>query len=557
MEFRYYASLLWRWAWLVILAALVSAAVSLAVSMSLPRLYSATTTLMVGSVLQSANPQATDLAVSQQLAQTYVQFVKREPILRATVDALQLGIPWSELANQVNARAVPETQLLQISVIDSSPQRAEVIADEVARQLILGSPTPAERQQAEQRQFLDAQLADLQGKITDAVAQIKTLESRQLLETSASGIQDVQGQIAGLQQKVTSWQGTYATLLANRTGNVNALSVVEPASASRDPISPNVPLNLLVAAAVGCALATLAILLMDYLDDSLRTPEEVGRVLRTPCLATIARFSTKHLVAIADPQSPIAEDYRMLRANVRFATADCVGPVVLVTSGGLGEGKTTTVCNLSVSLAQAGARVIICDADLRRPSVSRVFGTDDGPGLTDLLLDPQADAASVLQPTAIPNLRVLTSGADHPARAEMLDSDTMKRRLAQLRELADIVIVDSPALLPVVDARLLATMCTGVLLVIDARARRDQALKAKAILDELHATVLGSVLNLTSSRNAGYQRYYRAASDRATRTRPDGFRGRVSGTWAVLSSGRNVKHSDANRLIVGRHRPPD
>jgi capsular exopolysaccharide synthesis family protein len=511
MEVRQYLGVLWRWRWLIVSATLIAAAVSYAVAMQLPRVYASSTTVMVGALLQSANPQQSDFATGQQLAETYSQFVRREPVLRATVESLHLDMSWRSLAAQVSAGAVPQTQLLQITVLDITPERAKVIADELARQIVLQSPTPAEKQEVQQREFVDKQLADLQRRITAAQQQIDSLEARLLLESTASSIQDAQDQIAGLQQKVATWQSTYASLLSNKTGNINKLSILEPATLSDVPISPNVPLNVLVAAALGCALAIVGVLVVEYLDDRVKTGDEVTRILKLPCLGAIERHTRHPLPALSDPRSPAAEAYRVLRANVRFASEANTTSVLLVTSAEGGDGKSTTACNLAISIAQAGKRVILCDADLRRPATARLFGLPNEVGLSDLLRGRAVSIQRALRHTAVQTLRVLPSGQLPPNPAEQLDSAAMRERIAELTDLADIVVVDGPALLPLADARLLAGLCTGILLVVDARrTRRQTALQGKAILEHTGARVLGVVLQRARTGNEAAQKYYRA-----------------------------------------------
>src|SRR5215831_12333185 len=192
MELKQYFIVLRRWAWLLVLSTVLAAAISYGVTTQLPRIYSSTVTLMVGQVLQSNNPNEADFQTSQQLAQTYTLIVRRQPLLQAALDTLGLNEPWQVLAGQVNAAPIPQTQLLQIAVVDGSPQRAALIANELAHQVILQSPTPDEKEQDQRQAFLTAQLAGLQSRINDAEDQSKVLESRLALETTARGVSDVQ-----------------------------------------------------------------------------------------------------------------------------------------------------------------------------------------------------------------------------------------------------------------------------------------------------------------------------------------------------------------------------
>jgi capsular exopolysaccharide synthesis family protein len=517
MELKYYLSLLWRWAWLLALSTALAAGVSFWYSSQLPRVYRATTTLIVGHVMRDANPSAGDFQTSERLAQTYVQLVRRQPLLEATVNALGLNVSWDTLVNQVNAVALPQTQLLQISVLSSNPLAAAAIADELAHQLILQSPTAAEREQAERQEFIRRQLTDLQARISEAEDEIKSLENRLRLENSARAVQDLQNQIAGLQQKITSWRSTYAQLDPTKSGRTNNLSVVEPAVVSPRPVSPDIPLNVLIAAAVGLLLALGAVLLIDYLDDTLRNGEDVARLLKLPTLGTVARFRAPRrprdqLVARGASRTSLAEAYRVLRTNVQCARARSAGTGLLVTSAIPAEGKTTTACNLAIALAQAGLRVILCDADLRRPSVHQLFEIPNGAGLSTLLLDPGLSPAwvqAMLVETGVPGLRVLPSGPPPPSPSDLLGSDVMAQRLAVLRELADVVVIDSPAVLAVSDATVLGTLCSEVILVVDAgRSRVSLVRSAQAALDQVGLKILGVVLNKAKEHRPRYHDYY-------------------------------------------------
>ena len=184
MEIKQYLSILWKWSWLIVLSTLVAAAASFWATSQMPRTYMTSTTLMVGSFIQANDPSNEDFYISQQLARSYLQLVRRQLVLQATVESLGLDMPWQVLAGQMEASLVPATQLIQIGVQDTDPQRAKVIADEIARQLILQSPTQKEDQeQAKHRQFVNQRLALLQAQIEEGEQKLEELESA--LQTAA------------------------------------------------------------------------------------------------------------------------------------------------------------------------------------------------------------------------------------------------------------------------------------------------------------------------------------------------------------------------------------
>ena len=201
------------------------------------------------------------------------------------------------------------------------------------------------------------------------------------------------------------------------------------------------------------------------------------------------------IITLRDPRSPAAEAYRALRTNLQFSSLDTDLRTILVTSTGPGEGKSTTLANLAVVMAEGGERVLAVDCDLRRASLHTLFGLDNSRGLTNLFLNEDVGPLPV-QETGVPNLQVLTSGPHKPNPSQLLGSHAMVRVLDMLRNAADVVLFDAPPVLAVTDATLLATRMDGVVLVVDAGAtRRDLARRARAQLEKVNARLLGVVLN--------------------------------------------------------------
>ena len=214
------------------------------------------------------------------------------------------------------------------------------------------------------------------------------------------------------------------------------------------------------------------------------------------------------LITVSEPRSPISEAYRTLRTNLDFASLDQALKTLAITSAGVGEGKSTTLANLAVVSAQAGRRVILVDADLRRPSLHQVFGLDNEEGLTSAMMDGASLASLPLQDTGIDGLRVLTSGPLPPNPADVMGSRRMEEMIAALTEQADQVFFDTPPVVAVTDAAVLATKVDGVLLVVSAgQTRRDYARSAVQRLEQIHARLVGTVLT-NVQMGAGFQGYY-------------------------------------------------
>jgi capsular exopolysaccharide synthesis family protein len=214
------------------------------------------------------------------------------------------------------------------------------------------------------------------------------------------------------------------------------------------------------------------------------------------------------LITVTEPRSPISEAYRTLRTNLDFANLDGTLKTLAVTSAGVGEGKSTTLANLAVVSAEAGRKVILVDADLRRPTLHQVFGLDNDKGLTTVMMDESSLASPPLQQTGIPGLSVLTSGPLPPNPADLMGSRRMEEVIAALAGQADQVFFDTPPVVAVTDAAVLATKVDGVLLVISAgRTRRDYARTAVQRLEQINARLVGTVLT-NVQMSAGFQGYY-------------------------------------------------
>jgi len=218
--------------------------------------------------------------------------------------------------------------------------------------------------------------------------------------------------------------------------------------------------------------------------------------------------SQSDLITIANPRSPVSEAYRTLRTNIQFASVDKELRTLLVTSASPEEGKSTTLANLAVTLAQSEKRVILVDCDLRRPSLHKLFRLDNAAGLVSMMVDDEALQAPPLQETGVPGLWLLASGTLPPRPSDLLGSQRMARIIEGLLTRADMLLFDAPPVLTVTDAAILATKMDGVLLVVNANhTKREQILNAKAQLEKVNANIVGTVLNnVDLNKRLGY--YY-------------------------------------------------
>lgn len=303
-----------------------------------------------------------------------------------------------------------------------------------------------------------------------------------------------------------------ANLSPDRTDGTKAVkaTVLARALVPDEPSSPNVSRNLILGALLGLVLGLGIALLRHVLDTRVRSEQDLRGVTDRPMLGVIG-FDTKvpdHPVILRDePLGAAAEAIRRLRTNFQFLDFGERPRSIVITSSVPGEGKSTTSLNLAVALADAGSRVILVDADLRRPSVATSLGLEGQVGLTTVLIG-KAETSDVVQHLADTTLDVLPSGRIPPNPSELLGSKAMERLLAELTAAYDVVLLDTPPLLPVTDAAVLGNLTGGALLVVGAdRVHRPQLREAMANLTTAGAHLHGMVLNRIARQEAGYYTY--------------------------------------------------
>jgi capsular exopolysaccharide synthesis family protein len=414
-----------------------------------------------------------ELAVAATFSQTqlasYATLAMTPEVLAPVADRFGIDEP----AGQLSVTALDGTSVLSITVTDTDPRRAARLANAIADSII----TVVEE--------LSPSAVDPEGAMIDE-----------------------------------SW--------------VEA-TVVTPARAAASPSSPDLLLNLAAAVVLGLGLGVLLAVGRDVLDTRVRGAEDVAELTRTPVIGFLGVDPSRKrrvLMEVA-PHSTHAEAYRQLRTNLQFLELghhdEGFGSrAIAVTSSLAGEGKSTIAVNVAVALAETGSRVLLVDADLRRPTVARVLGIEGAAGLTTVLLG-QAHFDDVVQTWGASELHVLPAGALPPNPTELLGSLPMRRLLDQLRVRYDHVIIDSAPLLPVADSAVLAGFVDGTLLVVNGtKVRRHQLADSLQSLARVEAPVLGIVLNQVERDDRTYG-YYAAeepstaadlAADRADRPEP-------------------------------------
>lgn len=293
-----------------------------------------------------------------------------------------------------------------------------------------------------------------------------------------------------------------------------SLWIVEEAIVSEQPVKPNKKKNILLGLIVGLMAGVGMAFFIEYLDNTIKYPEETEKALGLPVLGLISLWKETDLTidqaVDKKPRSPVAESYKALRTSLMLASADGTPGRILIASAAASAGKTTTALNLSFAMAQAGNKVLLIDADMRKPRVHKALKMTNKSGLSNYLAGGKS---SILKKSSHENLDVITSGPIPPNPSELLSSKHMKQLLDSLSANYDVILVDSPPLLSVADARILTRVCDGTVLVVRAKQTTfDLARKATRLLSSVNAPVLGMVINALDLKKSDYyyQYYYGA-----------------------------------------------
>lgn len=332
--------------------------------------------------------------------------------------------------------------------------------------------------------------------------------------------EDTTTRLSQLQTTLKLYQEIYINLLNNledirlaRLQNTPNVVSIESAIVPASPIRPRPVTNTGLSAVVGLLLAGGIAFLIEYLDDTIRTPEDIERILKLPVIGYIGNIDVGQGDAVDShvlkhPRSPVSEAFRSLRTNLEFTNVDRALKKILVTSSGPGEGKTMIAVNLAAIIAQGGKRVLLLDADMRRPRVHKVFGLSNRVGLSTLFRGNMT-VRSVMRPIAdMENVFVITSGSLPPNPMELLASAKMDYILQEASHEVDVIVVDSPPSL-VADFQVLATKLDGVLMVVQpGHTRADAAFAMLEQLGRVDGSMLGVVLNKIPRDSHYYGGYY-------------------------------------------------
>jgi non-specific protein-tyrosine kinase len=499
-----YLVLLWHWAWLIILAIVVAAAGAYLISKLVPPVYQAKTTILVDMAPSNKSLDYSTLMLSSQLTQTYSQMVTKTPILNEV--AARLGLEKLD-PKTISAKPVTNTQLINIFAEDTNPKLAADIANMLVVVFADVVRSMQETRFSASELSLQTQMKDIENKIKLANAQLSdtmNITDKNRLETM----------IANYSQTYAGLLQSYEQVRLAKAETLSSIVLIEPADAPLDPVRPRTLMNVAIAGLVSAILAAGLIIGFDLLNDIVKTPEEITKKLGLPVLGVIPHYKNNNGTPIAEsqPLSPITEAFRNLRTNIKYAGAGLEVPLhsFIVTSAMEGEGKTDVLVNLGIVLAQNRLRVLLMDADLRRPALHRRLGVDNMVGLSQVFVHPELGMHFSLQPTRIPGITVVTAGESPPNPSELLGSQLMGSILEELKQKYDILLIDTPPALAVTDAAVILPYVEGILLVIKPGSTGMAPLQRMINqFRQLNANLLGVVLNDINIRHSSYGYYYK------------------------------------------------
>ena len=499
-----------RWR-VIVLVTLLGLAAAYALAFSQTPTYVARNEILVNPL--SSQIPANGIPVQPEEVSTQLEVLASAPVAKRVIDDLGLSDSPSELLRSVEVTSVDETRVLSLEVTRTDAADAGAIADSFGESYLAARKEGAENQANASRVALSDEFSGLQALLAEVETQLETVDDTERASLLA--------QRQGLLLQLTQLSSQISTLNTTGVGNIEGGEVLEPAVTPSNPASPRTLRLCLLGGFIGLLLGIGLAYVRDRYDDALRDERRLDEATGArPILGHIPRWSgaADRVISIVEPQSPASEAYRALSANVRFLLAATpagrsVGKVnrtLLISSAGPGEGKTSAAANLAVAAAGVGLRVVVVDADLRQPRLSRLFGLGDAPGLSDVLAD-EGLVRDHLIDVGVENLRVLPGGSAPPNPAELLASPAAQALIRQLRKDCDLLILDSAPILRVADSLELVSDVELVLLVARNGVTRLRALTATIErVRQVGGDVAGVVFNDLAPRASGFSPGYHA-----------------------------------------------
>lgn len=498
MEIRDFLDALWRRKWLIVVTTVICIAVAVIGSFVVRPTYNASALIRVSSAPNPLIDRA-DVQYVSVLMNTYTIMARSWPLYQSVIDKLQLNLRPSQLNDMVEARVIADTEIIRITVSDSDPNRASDITNEIANMLISQTnSTSAGGQSASEaiKTLLDqiqTELVDLQTEYNRLLTTTPT-DTAKIAETSRQSV---------IKQK------TYETLLEQydqtrlqETMRINAITLIEPATAPISPTSPRRNLNMALGAILGLLGGVGLVLLLNNMDRRVYTAHQAQSIFNLPVVAEIYNSHADNKQDFSELSQEQREAYRRLRVNILGLQSNAPMKTILVASAEANEGKSTIVANLALSFAQLNLRVLVIDFNMRDPMQDTLFDLKNEKGLSGVL-QKRITATEALQQTRSKNLKVMTSGKIPEDPAGLLSSPQVEQMLHELEPKFDIILMDTPGLLAVVDAAVIAPLADGVVHVVRCGQSRSDAIKMTlAQITEVQGRQVGLIVNDAPNRKS-------------------------------------------------------
>jgi succinoglycan biosynthesis transport protein ExoP len=475
MTLRDYGNVVLRRKWIVIAATLIATVLAVVLSAAQTPVYSSSAQVLVQSRGQDGLSDDRQANLNYRNIETEIQVIEGQAVSQRVEQNLGLD----SQAPGVNATSVGDSDVISLTIRSTNATNAATLANAYAASYI----------QVRREQSVEELLAastEVQNAITE-------------LQASVSVLADDDPSRAGLVAQLANFNSTLDQLRVDAALRTGGATIIKDAEVPSSPVEPTPLRTAVLAFVVGLLIGLGAAFLLDYLDDKVRTEDDLERLVVHPVLSVVPIDPPpdNRPITVSRPRHFSVEAYRGLRTNIQFLGLDVPLKVIQVTSSLPGEGKTTTACNLAVVLAQAGHKVALVDADLRRPRVHEVFGLSAQNGFTDLLLGAEPkDVVKHVDTEVGLQLSVYTAGTVPSNPSEMLSARRTRPLLNEMAKHYEYVIVDSPPILPVSDAVALSGAVDGVLVVVHAgRVAHSDVTETMERLDRVTAPVVGLVLN--------------------------------------------------------------
>jgi len=408
--------------------------------------YKAETVLFIGQEpndIAGLGISIAQLQLSSQLIVDYAQIAKTRLVLSEVINNLNLSEDYDGLRTNSKVETISESRLVKVSYTDIDPIIAADVANELAKQLTL------------------------------AVVEIVGVEN---------------------------------------------IRIIDKAIVPEFPVSPSKALNTIAAFTVGLVVALLIVLIGIQINNVIETEEDIEILTDLPVLGMLPKYKQEHMLPVKSSlasNTPLLyesltnaytkEAYKILRTNINYMNIDKKNQVIMFTSSETGEGKSTTISSLAISIAQMDKKVLLIDGDLRRPEIHRYMNLKQSPGLTNLLANKLELGAMVQKVVGVKGLDVLSSGTLPPSPAELLGSASMENIVKKARDIYDIILIDAPPVLLVADALLIMRLVDSVILVVATKSTsKDEVVKSKKALEKINAKIMGVVMTKVKMKKSGY-----------------------------------------------------